>query len=141
WIRLKEGLMIYNPEDGTSRQLTTQNGLINAVVYDVVEDKDGLLWYASKGGVAYITNPDQALSQEVSSIQPVYQDDPLFRDKEVFAIAVDGGNRKWIGTQEGLWLFGKEGDQLISHFTEANSPLPSDTILDITLTPKGEVFV
>ena len=57
-------------------------------------------------------------------------------------MAVDGGNRKWFGTDRGLWLFSENGDELISRYTRGNSPLPSDTINSITIDNNtGEVFI
>jgi hypothetical protein len=66
----------------------------------------------------------------------------LFRDEQVRAIAVDGANRKWVGTLNGLWLVSPDGQQVISRFTETNSPLLSNIINRIAVDPaSGEVFV
>ena len=62
--------------------------------------------------------------------------------ERVTALAVDGGDRKWMGTENGLWLFGPTGEELIYNFTRANSPLPSNRILDVSIHDKtGEVFI
>jgi hypothetical protein len=67
---------------------------------------------------------------------------PLLYTEVVKAIAVDGGNRKWFGTDNGLWLFSEDGDEALQHFTTANSPLPSNKILDVAVHDRtGEVFV
>jgi len=59
----------------------------------------------------------------------------------VTSIAIDGGNRKWMGTGRGVWLFNPTGEALVHHFTTANSPLLSDNILDIEINAQtGEVF-
>ncbi|MGV3589744.1 MAG: T9SS type A sorting domain-containing protein [Adhaeribacter sp.] len=58
------------------------------------------------------------------------------------AITVDSGNRKWVGTDNGLWLFSEEGENIIAQFTTANSPLPANKIQDITINQNtGEVFI
>jgi ligand-binding sensor domain-containing protein len=60
----------------------------------------------------------------------------------VKAIAVDGANRKWFGTEQGLWLFNENADESLLHFTTENSPLPSNSIVDVTVNDRtGEVFV
>ncbi|RYY09047.1 MAG: T9SS type A sorting domain-containing protein [Cytophagaceae bacterium] len=42
----------------------------------------------------------------------------------------------------GLWLFSAEADKARLHFTTANSPLPSNSIVDVAVNDKtGEVFV
>ena len=57
-------------------------------------------------------------------------------------MAVDGGDRKWFGTDHGLWLFSPDADEALLHFTTANSPLPSDRIVDVKVNDKtGEVWV
>jgi hypothetical protein len=55
---------------------------------------------------------------------------------------VDGGNRKWFATDNGLWLFSEDADEALQHFTTANSPLPSNRIVDVDVNDKtGEVWV
>jgi ligand-binding sensor domain-containing protein len=55
---------------------------------------------------------------------------------------VDGGNRKWIGTENGgVFLLSADGKEELFHFTTFNSPLPSDVILDIEIDGEtGEVY-
>lgn len=68
--------------------------------------------------------------------------DYLMGDEQINCMAVDGGNRMWIGTAaSGLYLI--EDDTItVAHFTETNSLLPSNSILSITIHPTtGEVFV
>ena len=104
-------------------------------------DRDELLWYGTTIGAAYISNPYDATAGEAYSIVPEYEGDDLLENQQVNGLAVDGGNRKWMATSEGLWLFNEEGEQLIYHFTEDNSPLLSDSIYDIAINEEsGEVF-
>ena len=58
-------------------------------------------------------------------------------------IAIDGANRKWIGTEKsGVFLLSEEGTEEILHFTTENSPLFSNNIIDIAINPEnGEVFI
>jgi hypothetical protein len=66
----------------------------------------------------------------------------LFRDEQVRTIAVDGANRKWVGTRNGVWLISPDGQAVIARFTESNSPLLSNEINRITVDPvTGEVFI
>ena len=68
--------------------------------------------------------------------------DYLLGDEQINCMAVDGGNRMWIGTaNSGLYLI--EDDTItVAHFTETNSLLPSNSIQSIAILPKtGEVFV
>ena len=68
--------------------------------------------------------------------------DYLLGDEQINCLAVDGGNRMWIGTaNSGLYLI--EDDTItVAHFTENNSLLPANNVQSIAIMPKtGEVFV
>lgn len=68
--------------------------------------------------------------------------DYLLGDEQINCLAVDGGNRIWIGTENsGLYLI--EDDTItVAHFTETNSLLPSNSVQSIAIMSKtGEVFV
>ena len=68
--------------------------------------------------------------------------DYLLGEEQINCMAVDGGNRIWIGTaNSGLYLI--EDDTItVAHFTENNSLLPSNNILSIAIHANtGEVFV
>jgi hypothetical protein len=64
-------------------------------------------------------------------------------NEKVTAIAVDGANRKWIGSEGGgLYLFSEDGTKQILHFTTDNSPLLSNNIVSLSIDPEtGEVFI
>lgn len=68
--------------------------------------------------------------------------DYLLGDEQIRCIAVDGGNRVWIGTtNSGLYVI--EDDTItVSHFTVNNSLLPSNSIQSIAIVPSsGEVYI
>ena len=60
----------------------------------------------------------------------------------ISSIAVDGGNRKWFGSDNaGAFLISADNMQQLQSFTTANSKLISDNISYITINPtSGEVF-
>lgn len=63
--------------------------------------------------------------------------------EQINAIAVDGGNRKWIATQSsGVFLVSEDGMETIENFTITNSPLPSNKINSLAINQlTGEVFI
>ena len=69
--------------------------------------------------------------------------DYFLNEVPVNCIAIDGGNRKWIGTvSNGVYLISADGMETIEHFTASNSPLLDDAINDIAINGKtGEVFI
>ena len=111
------------------------------LITDLVVDRNGLVWIGGNQGIAYFPNPGRVFS-DVLLVRPVFERQFLLRDEYVTCLAVDGGNRKWVGTRSGLWLFSETGEELVHHFTQENSPLISDAILDVAVNPlDGEVFV
>lgn len=143
WLWSKDYVLVADRNTtGTQILNNSNNNLIGGEITDLVWDKNGIIWYGTSNGIAYIPNIWEALEGNAQSIVPVYENQALFRDEKVDVLKVDGANRKWIGTKDGLWVFGEDGDVLLAHFTESNSPLLSNNILDIEINPiNGEVFI
>ncbi|OUJ73871.1 type IX secretion system anionic LPS delivery protein PorZ [Hymenobacter crusticola] len=153
------GVVAYDEATGTTRTFSdTDGGLPGREVYAIVKDRKGAIWVGTSsagaasglaGAVAVFSDPSQAfLSGNDTGFQvPIVRRGetsgfPLLRGETVLCIAVDGGNRKWFGTERGLWLFNEDADEALLHFTTDDSPLPSNRIVDIAVNDKtGEVFV
>ena len=128
-------------------------GLPSNELYAVARDRNGAIWVGTAAGVAVYNNPDQLVSAAAAGTAPPDFDRPLARssgggffptlyNETVRCIAIDGANRKWFGTPNGLWLFNAGATEALLHFTTANSPLPSNTINAVAVNDKtGEVFV
>jgi ligand-binding sensor domain-containing protein len=60
----------------------------------------------------------------------------------ITSIAVDGANRKWIGTfSSGAYLFSSDGTKQILNFNEENSPLLSNSVVSVIVEEKsGEIW-
>jgi ligand-binding sensor domain-containing protein len=146
-----QGIYIYQSKDvyGTEvwKQLSTSasNGnLPSTNVTSITTDKMGSIWVGTNNGIGIFNCGDIATSP-CNAYLPIVNNNGfngyLFQKELVQCITVDGANRKWIGTNNGAWLLSEDGLQIIEHFTKANSPLPTDTILQIIIDPKnGEVF-
>lgn len=113
----------------------------------MAEDKDNEVWIGTDKGIAVfycaesIFNSGGCDAQQILIQQGEYTQ-ILMESQVVTAIAVDGANRKWIGTESGgVYLMSEDGTKEIQHFTADNSPLLSDNVTGITIDPKsGEVF-
>lgn len=119
-------------------------------IYCYTQDKNGDLWIGTDMGPIIIpASTDPFTSNACRRIIINRTDgsglaDYLLGDERINAIAVDGGNRKWIGTaSSGIFLMdGDSAQHTIYHFTDKNSPLPSSGILSIAIHPTtGEVFI
>jgi hypothetical protein len=138
------GLLVFNRERNQHVYLNEATGtgaLPSRSVYALAVDRDGQVWVGTAAGVAYFPNPAQVFSSSVNAVKPIFNGRFLLRDETVTTIAVDGGNRKWIGTQRGVWLFDPFGENQVYNFNTTNSPVLSDVFVDIEIEPTtGEVF-
>lgn len=139
-----KGVLGFNPELEMSRQILTSNSsLTSNQVNEISFTLDNEIWFATDNGVVYFPFASGVISDPtIDVVRPVFEDGYLFNNKKVNCLTTDPGNRKWMGTQEGVWLFNDNASELIHHFNFFNSPLPSNNVLDIAVDPKsGEVFI
>jgi hypothetical protein len=159
WIASPKGnsVFVYNP--GPNIDVTNDDrwkffrlgagagNLPSNEVFSIAKDKNGFIWIGTARGVGVVQCAEQVFdAQGCEAILPVVQQDRfagyLLQDEEVRTIAVDGANRKWVGTKNGVWLLSAEGDKVIYRFTEDNSPLLSNDVKRIAIDPSnGEVFI
>ncbi|MBC6992459.1 T9SS type A sorting domain-containing protein [Hymenobacter sp. BT491] len=141
------GVIAFDPANRTTHSFSTADGLPATDAYDIVKDRLGDIWVATTKGVAVFNDPSLAFTQGSAFRTPTVKrgegaNYPALFTEVVKTIAVDGANRKWFGTDNGLWLFNAEGDEAIQHFTTSNSPLPSNSVVDVDINDRtGEVFV
>lgn len=145
YIGTKNGLIIFNETSDETRVLTSRinNGNLSSnAITDLSLDFDGLIWIATEDGVNYFSNYAGVLTAEnVDAIQPVFEGFFLFDGAAVNSIAIDAGNRKWMATNDGAWLFDADITENLVHFTPSNSPLPTSIVTDISINNRnGEVF-
>jgi hypothetical protein len=110
-------------------------------------DQDGQLWVGTDAGPQIIYSPSAVFDDNVT-LQKIliFQDNTyqyLLENETITYIAIDGANRKWIGTQNsGIYLLSADGQNEIHHFTIDNSPIFSNNITCIAINKKsGEVFI
>jgi hypothetical protein len=126
-------------------------GIPGSKVYALATDLEGEVWVGSDKGISVFYNPADIFTPGVNfdaqQILVPRNDgsglaDYLLETETVTAIAVDGGNNKWVGTERaGVFLFSPDGLEEIHHFTTDNSPLLSNNIIDIAIDEDGEVFI
>ena len=131
----------------TPRFFTTSTGLPDNQIYELAKDRRGYIWAATIKGVAVFNDPSGPFLSPAGFTLPVVRRGegtgfPALFSEAVRTLAIDGADRKWFGTDKGLWLFSPDADEALLHFTTANSPLPSNRIVDVKVNDKtGEVWV
>jgi len=115
----------------------------------LAQDKNGVIWLGTDLGPLLFNNTSKVFDSgyTCSRVKIPRNDstnlaDYLLVNERIKSIAIDGANRKWLGTESsGVYLMSENGQQTIKHFTVSNSPLLSNDILSIAIHPTtGEVF-
>lgn len=107
-------------------------------------DLDGDVWVGTAQGVVIFECGDPFNTECVGTIRSVERNGflgELLGTEDVLTITVDGADRKWVGTRNGVYLLSPDGREEIHHFTIDNSPLPDNTVASIGIDSiSGEVF-
>jgi len=150
WMRIARifggGIMVYDTFNQRELYLTRDNSsgnLPSNEVLDIALDNEGKMWVATAKGVVYYHNAINIFDLgDLNPVLPVFEGQVLFKDEPVSALAIDGGNRIWMSTSSGLWLFDDDGSTAISHFNSDDDPLPSNNITDLAINQStGEIFI
>ncbi|RYF47308.1 MAG: T9SS type A sorting domain-containing protein, partial [Cytophagaceae bacterium] len=147
WLRTEVGggLLVFDPQTNRSRALSTQTnqgGLLTNSVRALVKDRNGVIWVGTDLGPMVYDNPYGAFDPIINAQSPIINGRRLLANELITSIAVDGGNRKWLGTRSGLYHVAPDGSQLFDTFTADNSPLPSNTVQSLAIEPtSGKIFI
>lgn len=140
-----EGKLMDNMSDDRSVIIGTKNGLLSNDILSIQSDKLGYVWIGSNQGLNVYTGSSLLFTNPKIDRFIVEQDGLvgyLMGEESINDICVDGGNRKWMATNNGLFLVEPYGQSVILHFNKENSPLLSDRIVCLgQVSSTGEIFV
>jgi hypothetical protein len=158
WVLLPgNGILVFD-ENGTidnqndDQEFVLKNNVGSGNLPDkevsaLAEDMDGEIWVGTHSGISVFYSPELIFSgSDFDAQQILVQQDSsyqyLLEAEIITAIAIDGANRKWIGTETaGVFLMSEDGTEEVYHFTKDNSPLLSDNITSISINhDNGVVF-
>lgn len=148
----KDNGTISNTSDDIIKVIQTGAGsgnLPSETVTAIAVDFDNEIWIGTDNGLAVLYNSDGIFSAagttDVSRILVTYDGNVelLLGNSFISDIEVDGGNRKWIGTQEsGVFLVSADGQEVLANFNKDNSPMISNLVLDMEFNHlTGELFI
>lgn len=147
-----EGSNISSSSDDLFAVLTSEKGKGNLPSKNVLcmaLDLNGEMWVGTDQGLCIISDPTAVFSTDTrrsyDARQLVFNTgsfNSIFLGTDaIYSIKVDGANRKWIATRNGVWLVSEDGYTVIRNFTTSNSPLLSNVVYDIGIFEEtGEVF-
>lgn len=147
-IVFDHGASVDNTGDDRWRRLGSNPGNGNLPASNVTclaKDKSGYIWVGTTDGVGVFQCTGELFATGCDAVWPIVPNGNfagyLFKGEEVNSIAVDGADRKWIATKNGVFLVAASGEKVLARFTETNSPLLSNEVKKITIDGKtGDVF-
>lgn len=155
-LAFNAGLMVYDsganiddPSDDRYKVISTANSVLPTnTINCITVDLDGDVWVGTQQGVVSFECGSNVFSTENPCIgrRRIVNVDGfngyLLETEDVKTIAVDGANRKWFGTTNGIFVESPDGLTQEARFTNTNSPLFDNAITDIAINQKtGEVWI
>jgi len=156
WMQMRSsGLIVAEFDNGqlSAKRLSSvenSGNLPSESVLCFTEDQDGEIWIGTAEGVGVLYSPQNVFEPnrnfDVSRILIDEDGDgfgtPFLEGESINDIEVDGANKKWFATTTaGVFYTSESGEEQLLHFTENNSPLLSNNVLDIEIDDKtGMVY-
>ncbi len=159
WVLMprNNGIIVYNDNGTLTDASDDQVKLLDinlgtrvssSAINCFAEDLNGDMWIGTDKGIKVFYNTSGLFNETNPAPQTILIEQDgyvqnLLEFENVTAIAVDGANRKWIGTTKaGLFMVSSDGTTELAHFTTINSPLFSDEITSLAINHKnGELFI
>lgn len=156
WFCGRDNMIYVHDGDSRMARVNPNSGskLNTDAVTALVQDRLGNLWIGTNKGIKVIYDAYRAFRNGgAGEVSPVTCSNITITNGEFYeylmayegitAIAVDGANRKWVGTSSGgLYLLSATGLEQLEHFTAENSPLFSNRIITLGIQPRtGEVYI
>jgi ligand-binding sensor domain-containing protein/signal transduction histidine kinase len=121
-------------EPPVSRELghqfwTSENGLPQNSVHQIIQTRDGYLWIATEGGTARFNGVQFTVFNQ--------ENNPAFTSNDTCCLAEDRSGVLWIGTSDGLLRY---ANGTFSRYTTADG-LPSSVVLSLVSTSDGSLLV
>ncbi|MFD2434070.1 two-component regulator propeller domain-containing protein [Mesonia maritima] len=144
------GIVGYNPSTNTfvTVQGEEVGNLPDNYVTALTFDNNNQLWVGTLRGLRVLFNPAGVFTDpNLQTNEIIIRDDDgvaqeLLAEISILAITVDGNNNKWVATNAGAFYLSANGQETIYQFTKSNSPLPSNTITDISIDENsGKVYI
>ncbi len=149
------GALVFNENGEKSAALTTEAGkglLPDNMVRSIAVDKNNTIWIGTIRGFRTFRSVSSVFEEEITETQPVLirlegatgeeQAQIVLGEQSINAIAIDGANNKWFGTNtSGVLGTNPTGREELYLFNKDNSPLPSNKINKIKVdNATGKVY-
>ncbi|MCC1485473.1 type IX secretion system anionic LPS delivery protein PorZ [Winogradskyella immobilis] len=150
WIAgFTNGVIAYNENlsEPIKNIRTEDQGLPIEHIRALAIDSSNQLWIGTDFGLRVLFNTSGFFEDPNPVAQPIIFLEngvarELLEDQFITDIIVDGSNSKWVSTTDsGVFYFTPDGQTTIFHFTTDNSPLPSNSVTDMSIdSGNGTVY-
>jgi ligand-binding sensor domain-containing protein len=140
---------IFTDDRSKRINVTDADGTDCNAVFSIAEDLDGSIWLGTDKGPVIYSNPGRIFENDIRGyrIKVPRNDgsglaDYMLGTETITSVAVDGANRKWLGTSgSGAFLLSPDGTGMLENFNEKTSPIFSDSIITVSVdNTSGEVW-
>ena len=108
---------------------SSENGLPQNSVHQILQTRDGYIWIATEGGIARFNGTQFTVFNQ--------ENDPAFTSNDICCLAEDRSRALWIGTAGGLLRYAKGA---FRRYTVADG-LPSPVVSSLAPTGDGSLLV
>lgn len=131
-----DGGTIADPTDDRHFEINQGNSLLETgIIHSIHKDDEGDIWVGSDlGPVIFRCGSNVFEGTCEGTTRKVEQDGELailLATESIRTIATDGGNQKWFGTTNGVFVQSDDGLMRKHSYTAENSPLLDNTIIDL----------
>lgn len=152
WIATYEhGFIGFKEDNGNillKKVYKEEENMPTEYVTSLAIDKRNQLWIGTFRGLRVLYNTSNFFTDddigvdEIIILEDGIAKELLFQ-QHITDIEVDGSNNKWMATaNSGVFYLSSDGQSTIFHFTKDNSPLPSNSVNDISLdNSNGTVYI
>lgn len=151
WLIINNGIIVFDEgkldiqSDDKTNFISQNNGLVSGDILSIESDKNGYVWIGTVQGLNVYTGATNLFANPKLDRFIVEQDGStgyLMGEETIKDILVDGGNRKWFATTNGLFLIDEYGQKVLKHFNYENSPLLSNYLICLgQIDQTGEIFI
>ncbi len=156
WIQLgggNGGVLVFNYngsfEDTDNHEVkiltSTTTAFTTNRILSLAKDLDGEMWVGTQAGPVIFECGNIFVNDCFGSVRKVLQDSipaPLLQTEAITSIAIDGANRKWLGSSTGIYVQSPDGETQVARYTVDNSFLFDNNIIDLAYDAElGEMYI
>lgn len=135
-VATANGIDLYNKEEDRFEPLLKDKRLLtHNHIYELEEDNEGNIWVGTKNGL-------NKINKDTKSIEKYFTKETGYEDTTIYKVYFDNDKYMWIGTMDkGLYKINIETDEMSKYIIDKDNPTEGNTIRDILLDSKGNLWL